>query len=148
MVKNVCLALYCAIAAEYRTLTYGKVISQIPRTFLRNLRQSVLSNNKPEVGNIYEMDLFPCLVKQILGATSENPANDITIFHDRFVLLYVSILYAHVDGHKSKSASIASIMTTTMRVLSLRTSSAVSKFSRNAGTNSIVLSTRCFTSNN
>ena len=49
---------------------------------------------------------------------------------------------------KARHLQYASTMTTTTQVLSLRTSSAVSKFSRNAGTNSIVLSTRCFTSNN
>ena len=49
---------------------------------------------------------------------------------------------------KVRHLQYASTMTTTTRVLSLRTSLAVSKFSRNAWTNSIVLSTRCFTSNN
>ena len=49
---------------------------------------------------------------------------------------------------KARHLQYASTMTTTTRVLSLRTSSAVSKLSRNAGPNSIVLSTRCFTSSN
>ena len=57
-------------------------------------------------------------------------------------------LYARVDGHKSTSSSVRKHMATTTRVLTLRTSLAVSKFSRNTWTNSIVLSTRCFTSNN
>ena len=45
------------------------------------------------------MDLFPCLVKQILGATSEYPGgkryNDIISrrFGDRFVLLYAATIY-------------------------------------------------------
>ena len=48
---------------------------------------------------------------------------------------------------KARHLQYASTMTTTTRVLSVRTSLAVSKFSRNSSTNSIVLSTRCFTSN-
>ena len=53
--KNVCLDLYCAIAAEYRTVTYGKVISsRFPNSSYvpSVLRQSVVSNSKPQVGNI------------------------------------------------------------------------------------------------
>ena len=46
---------------------------------------------------------------------------------------------------KTRHLQYTSTMTMTMQVLSLRTSLAVSKFSRNAWTNSIVLSMRCFT---
>ena len=55
-------------------------------------------------------------------------------------------LYARVDGHKSTSSSVRKHYD--HEGLSLRTSLAISKFSRNAWTNSIVLSTICFTSNN
>ena len=57
-------------------------------------------------------------------------------------------LYARVDGHKSTLSSVRKHYDNDHAGAVPETSLAVSKFSRNAWTNSIFLSTRCFTANN